>query len=96
MACLTKQVGNTTIHPPFNPDGKHTQLTAMSFKLALQLKGSFRCGKENWQLIQSVGDSSVINSDRVVKSPFAAFCSSESEKCGFHFPYKSMTYNVSH
>ena len=34
--------------------------------------------------------------DRVAKSPFAAFCSSESEKRGFRFPYKSMTYSAGH
>jgi hypothetical protein len=33
---------------------------------------------------------------RVAKSPFVAFCSMESEKRGFRFPYKSMTYIAGH
>jgi hypothetical protein len=31
------------------------------------------------------------STDRVAKSPFVAFCLTESEKCHFRFPYKSMT-----
>ncbi len=38
----------------------------------------------------------VINLDRVAKSPSGTFCSSESEKRGFRFPYKSMTYISGH
>jgi hypothetical protein len=34
--------------------------------------------------------------DRVAKSPGGIFCSTESEKCHFHFPYKSMTYIAGH
>ena len=34
--------------------------------------------------------------DRVAKSPFAAFCSTESEKCHFRFPHKSRTYVAGH
>ena len=34
--------------------------------------------------------------DRVAKSPFVAFCSTENEKCHFRFPYRSMTYIVGH
>ncbi len=39
---------------------------------------------------------STVNHDMVAKSPFVAFCSTESEKCHFHFPCKSMTYVVGH
>jgi hypothetical protein len=34
--------------------------------------------------------------DRVAKSPFVAFYSTESEKCHFRFPHKSMTYIAGH
>jgi hypothetical protein len=34
--------------------------------------------------------------DRVAKSPFVAFCSTEIEKCHFRFPHKSMTCIASH
>jgi len=37
-----------------------------------------------------------VNIDRVAKSPFLAFCSTESEKCYFRFPYESMTYDAGH
>jgi hypothetical protein len=34
--------------------------------------------------------------DEVVKSPFMGFLLTESEKCDFHFPYKSMACRTSH
>ena len=37
-----------------------------------------------------------VNFCRVANSPFVAFCSTESEKCHFRFPYKSMIFIASH
>jgi len=36
------------------------------------------------------------NRDEVVKSPSMGFLLTESEKCDFHFPYKSMACRTSH
>jgi hypothetical protein len=73
----------------------------------VNLKLSYRYAPENFQEVPvyvhraalffaGYGPPADANLDRVAKSPFVAFCSTESEKRGFHFPYKSMTYIGGH